>query len=644
MRDPLVPARLGFAADGTPWSEAYGDVYHSAGGGPQQARHVFLGGNGLPARWRARDRFVVLETGFGLGLNFLATWQAWRADPARCARLHFVSIEKHPFQAGDLATLHARHPEFDALAAELRARWPLLVPGMHRIALDEGRVVLTLALADVAEALAGLRLAADAIYLDGFAPAKNPEMWSAAAMKALARLAAPGATAATWSAAAGVRAALEAAGFEVERRPGYGAKRDMTAAHLVRGRGARAAIEPPAERRAVVVGAGLAGAAVCERLAARGWRVALVERRAGAALEASGNHAGVFHPIVTRDDNLLARLTRAGFCASLAHWTRLAAGGDLRPAGGGPGAAGGGLRWARCGALQLARNDREDAAQRAALAALGYPPEYAQYVTREQASAHAGVEVSAAGLWFPGAGWMQPASLVRAELAACEGLLATHFGREATALERAGGQWRLRDSRGDEIAHAPVVVLANAEGAPALAGAGTAHGIPLRRVRGQVSYAPAAALRAPAAAVLRGGLVLPEVDGLCVIGASYDAEDDEPALRPEDHAGNLERLEHILPGAAQGLDPAALDGRVGFRAVARDRLPCIGALPGSALAQGAGLFGAFAYGSRGLIWATLGAELLASAIEGEPLPLEAALVDALDPGRFARRAARRGVA
>lgn len=93
---PLQPARLEFAADGTPYSAAFGDVYHSAHGGPAQARHVFLGGNDLPRRWQGRDRFVILETGFGLGLNFLAAWQAWQDDPQRCRRLHFVSFEKHP--------------------------------------------------------------------------------------------------------------------------------------------------------------------------------------------------------------------------------------------------------------------------------------------------------------------------------------------------------------------------------------------------------------------------------------------------------------------------------------------------------------------------------------------------------------------
>src|SRR5512135_891667 len=130
---PLVPARLAFTADGTPYSGQYDDVYHSADGGLGQARHVFLGGNGLPQRWRGRESFVIVETGFGLGLNFLATWQAWRGDAARPERLHFVSVEKHPYTAADLAALLRHWPELEALSSQLLRAWPPLVPGFHRL-------------------------------------------------------------------------------------------------------------------------------------------------------------------------------------------------------------------------------------------------------------------------------------------------------------------------------------------------------------------------------------------------------------------------------------------------------------------------------------------------------------------------------
>ena len=587
MPAPIVPATLSFQ-DGTPYSEAFGDVYHNAAGGIGEKRQVFLAGNGLPARWAGRERFTILETGFGLGLNFLLTLQAWRRDPARPRRLHFGSIEKHPFSLQDLRTLHARYPELRDEAAELHACWPLLVPGVHR--LNFGSAVLTLCFGDI-RSLRDLRLAADAIYLDGFAPAKNPDMWSPQVLRSVSRLAAPGATVATWSVAGPVRHALEETGFAVEKRPGFGGKREMLVARNTR---AGSEIGYEKSKHAAVVGAGLAGAAICERLCARGWEVDLYERHADPAQEASGNHAGAFHPIVTSDDSVFARLTRAAFLLSLSSWRNLSA-----------------IRWDPCGALQLARDEKEDAAQRKAIAALALPPDYAQYVTREEASAHAGVAVSAAGLWFPQAGWIDPRSLVAAQLESCTNLR-TFFGRSVEALP-----------------DAPVVILANSADAPRL------HPVPhlrLRKVRGQLTYVPEAAIDAPHVVVLRGGMVLPPVEGVCVVGASYDIDDENSAPRAESDAGNLERLARIIPLPSI---PDRVQNRVAFRAVAPDRLPVAGKIAD-------GVYGAFAYGSRGLIWAALAAELIACELEGEPLPVEGKLADAMHPLRFARRAGSRG--
>jgi tRNA 5-methylaminomethyl-2-thiouridine biosynthesis bifunctional protein len=593
MPHALVPARLAFQ-EGIPYSEAFGDLYHSAAGGPAQSRHVFLAGNGLPGRWAGRERFVILETGFGLGLNFLTTWQAWRADPSRSRRLHFVSIEACPFSLQDLRTVHEGYPELRDEAAALHSRWPMLVPGVHRLEFDAGNVVLTLYFADI-KRLRALRLAADAIYLDGFAPAKNPDMWSPQSLRAVSRLAAPGATAATWSVAASVRGALEETGFMVEKRPGFGFKREMLVARASR----KTLSSPEARNRtATVVGAGLAGAALCERLCARGWKVTLIERHGTPAQEASGNHAGSFHPIVTPDDSVFARLTRAAFLLSLSRWERIQ-----------------GLRWDRCGALQLSRNEKEAASQRASIANLALPPEYAQLVSREEASAHAGVEVAAGGLWFPQAGWIKPQSLVQALLDACGSRLSRVFGRDISSLQ-------------EMISESKTTILATASGA--------LHPIAharLRRVRGQLTYLPAERLEAPHTVVLRGGMVLPPVDGVCVVGASFDVEDDDPAPRVSSDEGNLERLGRILPAFSLS-NLSSLKSRVAFRTVASDRLPLAGKIREN-------VYGLLALGSRGLIWSSLGAELIAAELEGEPLPLEADLVDALHPARFARRAERR---
>jgi tRNA 5-methylaminomethyl-2-thiouridine biosynthesis bifunctional protein len=150
-------------------------------------------------------------------------------------------------------------------------------------------------------------------------------------------------------------------------------------------------------------------------------------------------------------------------------------------------------------------------------------------------------------------------------------------------------------------------------------------------VRGQLTYLADDAIEPPHAVVLRGGMLLPPVDGICVVGATYDLEDPDAALREDSHEGNLARLRSIVATVAG----KPVGGRVGFRAVTPDRLPVVGKIAD-------GVYGAFAYGSRGLVWAALAAEIIACELEGEPLPVEGKLADALAPARFKRRAESKG--
>jgi tRNA U34 5-methylaminomethyl-2-thiouridine-forming methyltransferase MnmC len=233
MDEPLSLASLVFRGDGTPYSPRHDDIYHSAAGALAQARHVFIEGNGLPLRWRGKPCFTVLETGFGMGINFLATWSTWRNDAYRAATLDFISIEKHPFSANDLRAAHAAIIDEAAiapLADSLASAWPPLQAGMHNLSFDAGAVTLTLAFGDAADLLPRLAehdLAADAIYLDGFAPAKNPDMWTPAIFTSLADIAQDGATFATFTSAGDVKRALLQSGFEYRKVAGFGGKRAM---------------------------------------------------------------------------------------------------------------------------------------------------------------------------------------------------------------------------------------------------------------------------------------------------------------------------------------------------------------------------------------------------------------------------------
>jgi tRNA U34 5-methylaminomethyl-2-thiouridine-forming methyltransferase MnmC len=237
MTDPLIPATLAFRPNGSPYSPEYGDIYHSIVGSLAQSRYVFLQGNGLPGRWQGRQTFTVLETGFGMGINFLTTWAAWRADPGRCERLHFVSIEKHPFSTDDLRRAYAATVDDEsvlALADTLAATWPVLESGTHQLDFDDGSVTLTLIFGDAVEVLPTLTLRADAFYLDGFAPAKNPELWTPGIFSLLAALSWDDATFSTYTSAGDVKRALLQAGFEYRKVAGFGWKRAMLVGRFVR--------------------------------------------------------------------------------------------------------------------------------------------------------------------------------------------------------------------------------------------------------------------------------------------------------------------------------------------------------------------------------------------------------------------------
>ncbi|WP_088709803.1 bifunctional tRNA (5-methylaminomethyl-2-thiouridine)(34)-methyltransferase MnmD/FAD-dependent 5-carboxymethylaminomethyl-2-thiouridine(34) oxidoreductase MnmC, partial [Noviherbaspirillum denitrificans] len=553
----LQPATLSFI-DGIPYAGSYGDVYHSDDGGLEQARHVFLGGNGLPERWRGRERFTIVETGFGLGLNFLATWQAWRNDPRRSNKLHYLAIEKHPFSAQDLAQLHAMWPELASLSSALRDAWPVLVAGFHRIELDAGSVVLTLAFGDIADSLPQVDAAADAFYLDGFAPSKNPEMWSPQVLARLNRIAAPDATVATYTVSSAVRQALAQGGFICEKRPGFGRKRDMLAAHYAPRW--QPQVRPlPAVRDAIVIGAGIAGCAASERLAARGWQVTLVERHDRPAQEASGNLAGIAMPLLSRDDNISSRLLRTAFLYSVGRWEAL----------GGIGRA---FAGEACGVLHLANDAAHAQMQRDTVDALGLPPDFVRWLDGVAVDAMTG-SAGTHGAWlFPRGGWVTPSSLCAAMLDACGDRLQRRFVSEAMSLERTAAGWLVRGGDGNAIAEAPVVILANGSSAMSFP---QTQALPLCAIRGQVTHVPADVLPDVPVVLCGEGYVTRPANGICCVGASYDFDSDRQ-LRQASHDENLARLAQVLPLAKVDIPMA---GRVGFRCASPDRLPLVGALP-----------------------------------------------------------------
>lgn len=627
--EPIVTGRIEVTADGLPRSAEFDDVYHAAVGALAQARHVFLAGNGLPARWAGRERFVILETGFGLGNNFLAAWDAWRRDPQRCERLWFLSIDKHPPTRTDLERLHA-DSALPELARQLIQAWPVPTPNLHPIDFEAGRVRLLLGLGDVAALLPHLLAAVDAFFLDGFAPARNPAMWTPSVIKQFGRLAAPQASAATWSAARGVRDSLTSAGFEPQIAAGFGGKRDMTVAtYAPRHRSAPrpgGLMEHRGPREALVVGGGLAGCAAAWGLGRQGWQVTVLDRAAAPAQATSGNPAGLFHGAVHGDDGPHARLHRAAALLT----ERV-----LRPW-----IASGRVRGQIDGLLRLGAASTDTV----------WPSDYVAAVDADAARVRSGVAVPEGGWWFPGGGWLVPGDYARA-------LLEDGAGRfvgaaEVARIERHDGRWHALDAQDRSLAAAPVMVLATAHELPRLLDAASAAVLdPLAAVRGQITGVPAGLGPSPRVPVAGAGYLLPVIDGRLWCGSTTQAGDPDPALRDADHRHNLNQLARLTGHEALSLMPLDdVAGRVGWRAVTPDRLPWVGALPDPAActassradrvrllprqrdAQG-GLHVLGGLGSRGITWAALCGELLASWVSGSPCPVEADLRDALDPAR-----------
>jgi tRNA 5-methylaminomethyl-2-thiouridine biosynthesis bifunctional protein len=571
--------------DGLPASRLYGDVYFSSDDGLAEAQAVYLAGCGLPDAWAGRRRFTVGELGFGTGLNIAALLTLWRERRPPGATLQVFTIEAHPLARADAARALGRWPSIAPAAEALLAAWPSQAPGFHRIAPEGFDALIDLAVMDVATALAAWEGAADAWFLDGFSPALNPAMWSDEVLAAVAARSAPGARAATFTVAGGVRRGLGAAGFGVDKRPGFGRKRERLEARLP-----GEAAEAPAPTVAIV-GAGIAGAALARAVRALGGSPRLFETEAAGA-GASGNPAALVTPALDAGGGVRGRLFAQAFERAVALYERT------------------GAVIAR-GALQLEAEPRDAARFDKVVAGGLFGPAALTRLSAEETSAAIG-EAAAAGLRFEAGLVVAP----RQVLAAWSGV--PEIARIAR-LERGEGGWKLFGPDEALVLEAEVVILA----------AGTDNRslwpgeAPIRPVRGQASWAvgPTAT---PAAF---GGYAIPTGEGV-LFGATFDRGDEGVDLREEDHLRNLTLVGESLPTLASRLAILPLEGRARLRATTRDHLPLAGRLD-------EGLFVLGGLGSRGFTSAPLLAEHVAALALGAPSPLPRDLAAAVDPRRFA---------
>jgi len=625
-----MPERIEWLEDGTaggsPYSPRFGDRYRSEAGGLDQAKDVFLKGCGLPGAWAGQPQWCVLETGFGLGLNFLVTWAAWKADPQRPRLLHFVSLEAFPASADDVYRSALSHPELIPFAQALKDQLWGLLPGLHRLVFEGGQVLLTLCIGDAKAMLRELVFEADSVYLDGFNPRMNPGIWDLFTFKAVARCCRRGTRLATWTVARSVRDALTQCGFQVEKVPGTPPKRDNLQGEYQPAWALKKSRVLPARRapaHCIVLGAGLAGAAVAASLARRGWRVTVLDAAAAPAAGASGLPAGLLAPHVSPDDSVLSRLSRSGIRATLQQAGALLAHGHP------------GSDWQASGVLERCLDHARKlppAWQPGALLA-----DAASDWTVPATPAQLGpcsLPADSPALWHVRGGWIKPSSLVRAWLAT-PGV--TWRGQaKASALVRQTGGWQVLDATGQELGTAELLVLATGHASGALADStGMATPLALQAIRGQASWglhAKGTAGAMPPFPVNGHGSLIPRVpleNGMAwVAGSTFERDNTDTGLRPEDTAHNLGKLQTLLPAQALAIqaDSGQIQGWAGIRCATPSRLPALGPVQGQP-----DLWVSTGMGARGLSFAALCAELLAARLHGEPLPVEQRLADALLP-------------
>ncbi len=613
-----------------PVSKAFDDVYYSAENGLEETGFVFLSGIGAPEVWAEQDHFVIAETGFGTGLNFLATWKKWVESGAK-GRLTFISVEGYPLSEKALEEAHQTFPEIEPYAAQLRAAWPPAAKGFHARSFANGQVRLILIFGQAEEGFARLNASVDAWFLDGFAPAKNPEMWSDALMDQIARLSRPGTRFATFTAAGFVKRALRDRGFLVQKTPGYGRKRERLVGEAQDPiplaieplkRPEWAVVKAAEDGVIAVVGAGIAGASVAAALQARGRRVTLVSTPDQPC--ASQVPAAILAPRFMREHTPAAEFFTSAYAYSCAFPAFRSA-------------------WAATpGVHQLPKSEADADRLDQIRADLGWTEDW----------------LSPCDQGF----LLQRGGSVDTKVALKE--VASSVPREeltVTRLEKAGPVWRLHGEDG-QVLVADVVVLACGVGTAALMDEGDCP--ELRPNRGQVEIIGTEhATGLPAESTAYGGYITAETGGFRTIGSTFDRMADMP---PDAHTPSPDDRKRILVMLADAVGADVTDDLIerswaGVRATTADHLPFAGPVPKGCeahvqyapLAKDAktpglgapplheGLYMLAGLGLKGYQYGPLLGDYLAAIICGDPLPLPDDLVAPLHPLRDLIRTIKR---
>ena len=591
----LPRADLAFR-DGVPFAAAFDDGYYNADDGLAESRHVFIGGNGLPARMRESHHLTIAETGFGTGLNLLAVMAEMDRHPH--LRLDYISFEGFPLTAEEMKQAHAPFTAVATEAAALREALPPRWPGYHLVQLCGGRLTLHLHYGEIGALLPSLDFRADCWFLDGFAPARNPSMWTAENMSHVGRLTRPGGSLASFTAAGDVRRSLEAAGFAVERVPGYGRKRQMICGRRNGDRDDQPA--PPA--CVAVIGGGIAGAATAAGLRRRGAEVVLLEAGVGIGEGASGNRMALQSPRLTVDHNAMSHLSAA--CLSLA--ARLS---DLS-----------GATMAK-GVLALDAPDRM-AARHEVFRGQNWPVDLLRAACPKDVPPS--VSDTSGAVVYPFGRAIRPDILLSFLLGDTQ--VVSGFDVASIVIGENTATIGAKDGRQQK---ADAVVLASGADL-GLMMALTGDALPLEQSYGQVSHVPAAATSFShdlSTGVSFGGYLTPVLDGFHDLGATFTKQQQD-VLTGHDH--NLGLLPESWQALIAGPPSEKMGSRIRRRASLPDRRPVAGRVADNIWIVG-GL------GARGFTLAPLLGEMLAAEMLGHAAPMDRAQRAGILPDRYKGR-------
>jgi tRNA 5-methylaminomethyl-2-thiouridine biosynthesis bifunctional protein len=654
-------AHVKFNKEGIPTACQFDDVYFSDANGLLESQYVFLQNNGLPQRWLQGqdDTFVIAETGFGTGLNFLVTFAAFTSllssqDPAKLPTLYFISTEKYPLSKTDLSAALAHWPQLREFADALVLQYPPALEGCHRLVFAGGKLILDLWLGDIEHSLPQLASPesgrVDAWYLDGFAPSKNPQMWTEKLYTQMVRLAKVDCTFATFTAAGSVKRGLQQAGFTVEKRTGFGRKRHMLAGKLENKKPCpyrypyfyrNPASITSKGTKVAIIGAGLAGAHCALALVQKGYSVTLYCQHGAVAQGASGNPQGGFYPHLNNDLNPASELHALAFSFARRHYDALLAGGYQFA-----------HQW--CGVFLCAFSEKVSERYQNMVHKKLWPTDLIHWLEADSVSELAGLPLPYAGMFIPQGGWVNPPQLVEALIAAaCDlGDCRVECNHHLRQVLRQQQDWQLEWQQG-KTSQADIVIFATGNESLQFS---QLEELPLRMVRGQVESLP---MQSPLSdlqtVICHKGYLTPAFEGRHALGSTYVKHDQSLEYR-----GSEEKLN--LASNAKSMDKCAWaqslsveqHGRVGIRCGTPDHLPVVGAvadfdwqrqhygnlykaIPNAAYSMPTDLQNLFVMtglGSRGLTTAPLLAEVLACQISGQPLPLGMPLLDKLNPNRF----------